>query len=115
MTSPQSHFITQMVLLFSSRLCYLTGPSPIPLLNGDDPLISLGEPPLPSTQEVQVSTVWLVNVPHPVTTTTGLTSSGVVGVNTRNLLEHLDEEAQLVGFNSGETSSYLVKSWEKPA
>ena len=107
MKSPQSHFILQMFLLFHSRLCDLAGPPPTSLPNGGSPWIFLREatPPLHPGGQSKPN---LAN---------GCASSSdhnhwfdgpeVIGVNTRNVLEHLDKGAQLVESTSGEAGSHL--------
>lgn len=70
---------------------------------------SSGKPPLFSTQ---VSTNWLINVLHPVTTTTGLTA---VGVHTRNFLEHLDKGLSWLNLILQRLAAIFVTTWEEPA
>lgn len=111
MKSPQSHFITQMFFLSSSHVCYVAGSPPIPLPDGGSPPIFLGGQPLPLSS-TQVGVSWLINVLHPVTTTTGLTA---VGVNTRNFLEHLDKGLSWLNLILQRLAAIFVTTWEESA
>lgn len=50
---------------------------------------------------------------HPVTTTTGFTGSGVVGVNTKNLLEHLDKGLSWLNLILERLAAVFVTIWEE--
>lgn len=74
---------------------------------------SLGKPPFPSTQEVPVNPIWLMDVFRPVTTTTGLTVQ-VSGVNTRNVLEHLDKGLSWLDLHLERLAVIVVTTWGQP-
>lgn len=84
-------------------------PHPSPFLMVAAHRFSSGQPPLSSTQ---VSVSWLINVLHPVTTTTGLTA---VGVNTRNFLEHLDKGLSWLNLILQRLAAIFVTTWEESA
>lgn len=85
-------------------------PHPSPFLMVAAHRFSSGQPlPLSSTQ---VGVSWLINVLHPVTTTTGLTA---VGVNTRNFLEHLDKGLSWLNLILQRLVAIFVTTWEESA